>query len=132
MVWFLFTQNKIKAMSMRPKMCYYKMHENIQSAYWPDVSGVGNNKSNRKKVLCSRLVENMENLTLGFISIFGKLGLCMSMILCYILESISDYRNVLRSGLEFVCSLYFFFYPTTAVLEVGEVLPTLLCLIPVK
>lgn len=28
-------------MSMRPKMCYYKMHENIQSAYWPDVSGVG-------------------------------------------------------------------------------------------
>lgn len=82
-------------------------------------------------MLRSRLVENMENLALGFISTFGKLGLCMSMILCYMLESIPDYRNVLSSGLEFVCNLYFF-PPTTAVLEVREVLPTLLCLIPVK
>lgn len=65
---------------------------------------------NRKKVLCSRLVENVENLALGFISTFGKLGLCMSMILCYMLESIPDYRNVLSSGLEFVCNLYFFPY----------------------
>lgn len=66
--WFGFcSHRKIQGNSNQTNMCYYKPSENVQSAYWPDVSGAGGIKVNTgKKVLCSGLLENMSEFTFIF------------------------------------------------------------------
>lgn len=81
MVWFIFTRRKIQVNSKWIKIHHYKLRENIQFAYWPDVSGAGASKVNTEIRCCALDYRRTENLCSFHSYLFVCPDLCTSTVL---------------------------------------------------